>query len=153
MNEIRKLMETIEQINEGWDPKAVAEAIWLEYSGPPGSDQKTLFRLKIDQSPEPYRAMIYNFGSLTGLYNAETLDGSEIYHAIVDELERLDTLKEDSEYGEPGDEQYIRQYGSVKAEFDEVGGEVLLTHGHGENIFLTMKEWKEFAGEIQDIFV
>ena len=152
-------METIEQINEGWDPKAVAEAIWLEYSGPPGSDQKTLFRLKIDQSPEPYRAMIYNFGGLTGLYNAEELDGSEIYHAIIDELERLDSKDEEEmneadyipgrEY-EPGEDS-VHMYGSVKAEFTY--DEVLLTHGHGENIFLSMKEWKEFAGEIQDIFV
>ena len=68
-------------------------------------------------------------------------------------MEAIEQINEGSEYGEPGDEQYIRQYGSVKAEFDEVGGEVLLTHGHGENIFLSMKEWKEFAGEIQDIFV
>jgi len=51
----------------------------------------------------------------------------------------------------PGATEYVRQYGSVKVEFSE--GEVLITHGHGENIFLSEKEWKEFAGEIQDIFL
>ena len=71
-------------------------------------------------------------------------------------METIDQINEANyipgrEY-EPG-ENSVHVYGSVKAEFDNVGGEVLLTHGHGENIFLTMKEWKEFAGEIQDIFV
>lgn len=51
---------------------------------------------------------------------------------------------------EPG-ENSVHMYGPVKAEFTY--DEVLLTHGHGQNIFLSMKEWEEFAGEIQDIFV
>ena len=35
MNDMRKLMEAVETINEGWDPKGIADAIWLEYSGDP----------------------------------------------------------------------------------------------------------------------
>lgn len=170
MNEMRKLMESIRQINEGWDPKLIAGAIFdeAELEGSP-------LKRAAENSPEPYRAMIYEFGNLTGMYNAEALDGSEIYHEIVDELERLsveedqyhnpieeegDDIRYDPQPGDdepleyddtPGAKKYTRQYGSVTVKVDE--GEVLITHGYGENIFLSMEEWKEFAGEIQDILL
>ncbi len=83
---------------------------------------------------------------------------------LMETLDRIGEENEDIRYDpQPGDDEpleyddtpgatkYTRQYGSVIVKVD--GGEVLLTHGHGENIFLSMKELKEFVGEIQDIFV
>lgn len=58
----------------------------------------------------------------------------------------------------PGDDEpledpnnYTRQYGTVTAKF--MGDEVTLSNGHGQNMFLSLAEWKDFAGEIKDIFI
>jgi len=122
MNDMRKLMEAVENIsavdlldeyqgqpiNEGWDPKAIAQAIHddVEQGG-------SALELAAQDSPEPYRAMIYEFGNLTGLYNAETLDGSEIWHKIVDELELLFAgpgYDDDTPLtGEEGAEDYVQE--------------------------------------------
>lgn len=52
---------------------------------------------------------------------------------------------------EPDAIRYTRLYGTVTVKVDK--DEVLLTHGHNENIYLTKAEWKEFAGEIKDILI
>ena len=41
---------------------------------------------RVDNSPEPLRAMMY--GAL-GEDIASAIDGTELYHAIVDELEKI----------------------------------------------------------------
>ena len=83
-NDMRNLMESLAriQLEEGWEPDAIAQAIYDEFN----TEGSPLQQVAQD-SPEPYRAMIYAYGNATGLYNPETLDGSEIYHAIVDGIE------------------------------------------------------------------
>ena len=44
------------------------------------------FSHTVYESPEPFRAMIYESGFVP---NAAEIDGSDEYHAIVDELEKL----------------------------------------------------------------
>ncbi len=84
-NEMRKLMEAVDQLNEGWDPSAIAKAIYDEINDDWENPVKDAFK----DSSEPYRAAIYKYGQLSGLFNPETLDGSEIYHEIVDALEDM----------------------------------------------------------------
>ena len=85
MNDMRKLMEAIQQLNESWDPGAIADAIYKEITDDWENPVKTAF--SNPDEPEPYRAAIYTYGKLSGLYNPESLDGSEIYHSIVDSIE------------------------------------------------------------------
>ncbi len=84
MNEMRKLMEAIEQINEGWDVKGIAKAIHDEWS-----DEGSPISRAAKESQEPFRAAVYEFGYSSRLFNPDTLDGSEIWHDIINELERL----------------------------------------------------------------
>jgi len=100
MNEMRKLMETVEQINEGWDVKGIAGIIFREIE-----DEFSPVRRAFDSSSEPYRASIYSFGKESGLYNPETLDGSEIYHKLVDELELLVAGPDERFMGEAYDDE------------------------------------------------
>ena len=81
---MRKLMEAVGQINESWDPKGLASVIYDEIR-----DVGSPVRKAFDDSNEPYRASIYKYGELSSLYNPESLDGSALYHEIVDELELL----------------------------------------------------------------
>ena len=92
MNEMRKLMEAIEQINEGWDVHGIAQAIYDEIRDPQSPVNKAW-----EESNEPYRAAIYTYGQLSRLFNPEAIDGSEIYHKIVDELEELVVMGESVE--------------------------------------------------------
>jgi len=101
MNEMRKLMEAIQQVNEGWDPEAIAQAIYDDVQ-----EGGSALELAAKESPEPYRAMVYEFGHLTGLYNAEAIDGSQIWVRIIDKLEELfsgvaspEAIEEDDYYG------------------------------------------------------
>lgn len=122
MNEMRKLLEALERIevNEGWDPKLIAGAIFdeAELEGSP-------LKKAADSSPEPIRAMIYEFGNLTGFYNPAALDGSEIYHEIVDELERLSV--EEDEYHLPIEEDEYQ----FEAYDEEIDGQV---EGNAESV-------------------
>ena len=86
MNEMRKLMEAVGQINEGWDVRGIASAIYDEIRDP---ESQVGMVYNDEDEPEPIRAAIYEYGYLTALYNPKTLDGSEIWHKIVDELELL----------------------------------------------------------------
>ena len=81
---MRKLMEAVERIDEKWDAKGIAGVIYREIK-----DEFSPVRKAFNSSNEPYRASIYSFGRHSGLYNPETLDGSENYHKLVDELELL----------------------------------------------------------------
>ena len=93
-------MEAVERIDEGWDVKGIAKAIADEIS-----DEGSPIRKAFNSSNEPYRASIYKYGNLSGLYNPETLDGSEIYHKIVDELELLIAGPDEQFMGEAYDEE------------------------------------------------
>ena len=86
---MRKLMEAVQQINEGWDPEGIAQAIYDDVQ-----EGGSALELAAKNSNEPYRAMVYEFGNLTGLYNAEALDGSEIWNRIIDKLEELFSSEE-----------------------------------------------------------
>jgi len=103
MNEMRKLMEAIQQINEGWDPEAIAQAIYDDVQ-----EGGSALELAAADSPEPYRAMVYEFGNLSGLYNAEALDGSEIWHRIIDKLEEL--FGEEPDDGQPTDYEEMQDF-------------------------------------------
>lgn len=49
-------------------------------------DYDTYYRALVDTSPEPYRAMVYE----SGLFDAaDEFDGSDEYHALVDEIEGI----------------------------------------------------------------
>lgn len=143
MNEMRKLMETIEQINEGSDEEWGHSLNNFIVDG----DQEYLSADYSDEAQEVWKSIRRELQNMwQKQYNESVGETDDI---------RYDPQSGDDEPLEyddtPGATKYIRRYGSVTVKFDE--GEVLLTHGHGENIFLTMEEWKEFAGEIQDIFV
>jgi len=99
MNEMRKLMESVEHLDESWDVKGIAGIIFGEMM-----DEFSPVAKASQQSPEPFRAAIYEFGNRSGLYNPKTLDGSEIYHELVDEIERLGAEGLDEAYDEEVDE-------------------------------------------------
>lgn len=84
MNNMRKLMEAVtsNQINEGWDPGAIADAIYAEYN-----TEGSPLQAAGNNSNEFYRAIIYAYADGTGLFNARAIDGSEIWHSIVSSLE------------------------------------------------------------------
>lgn len=73
---------------------------------------------------------------------------------IVEMVKRAQQSNEGLAEGEYGDyesgEDAIYDYGVVRANLMFSDGEATLTHGHGENIFLTIDEWNEFVGELKD---
>ena len=151
MNDMRKLMETVEKLNEGWDPGAIADAIYDEFNTEGSPLQKVA-----QESNEPYRAMIYAYADATGLFNARAIDGSEIWHSIVDSLE--DRMWEgvsgdDIKRAQLGEDERTKGYEVWHAGPVEVKmgmGEVALYHGHGEQIFLSDDEWSMFINAIHD---
>ena len=94
MNHMRKLMETIKQLNEGWDVNGISRAIYDEIRNPQSPVSKAWH-----EANEPYRAAIYTYGRLSRLFDPDAIDGSEIYHAIVDALEELTVMGEDASDG------------------------------------------------------
>jgi len=62
------------------NPKQIAEQIVEQF------DTNPAFVKAVDESPEPYRAMIYESGVVE---NAEEIDGTDEYSAIVDALEDI----------------------------------------------------------------
>jgi hypothetical protein len=93
MNDMRKLMEAVEQLTEGWDVEGIADVIYDEIR-----DVNSPVRKAYDESNEPFRGAIYTYGQLSGLFNPEAIDGSEIYHKIVDRLEaKVAGLQEDED--------------------------------------------------------
>ena len=83
MADMRKLMEAVNsQINEGWDPGAIADAIYDEYN-----TEGSPLQAATVGSDNFYKDLIYAYADGTGLFNARAIDGSEIWHSIVDSLE------------------------------------------------------------------
>lgn len=83
MADMRKLMEAVNsQINEGWDPGAIADAIYDEYT-----TEGSPLQAATVGSENFYRDLIFAFADGTGLFNARAIEGSEIWHSIVDSIE------------------------------------------------------------------
>ena len=136
MNEMRKLMKAIDTINEAYQSGKT------EHSGAKHGKGAYYGRKKEAKHDSNKNRRRSGKAASLGEDNRNTEFGDDTY-GFPD--------NRNTEYDEPGATKYTRQYGNVTVNFD--GDEVLITHGHGENIFLSMEEWKEFAGEIQDILI
>ena len=83
MADMRKLMEAVNsQINEGWDPGAIADAIYAEYN-----TEGSPLQAATTGSENFYKDLIYAYADGTGLFNARAIEGSEIWYSIIDSLE------------------------------------------------------------------
>ena len=94
-------MEAVERINEGWDVRGIAGIINNELN-----DEFSPVAKAAQQSQEPFRAAVYEFGYSSGLFNPDTLDGSEIWHDIISELDRLQSTAIEEEDVHPSEDNW-----------------------------------------------
>ena len=131
MNNMRKLMETVEKIDESYHSQLAAALEDLVANNP---------NLSADKLVAIARS---KYGQEAATYLSDKLE-AEADLADYEASDPQPHMREDSDMPEADAD--VFDVGAVTVRIS--GGEVTLQHGHGENIFLTMSEWEEFCQEI-----
>ncbi len=158
MNEMRKLMETIKQLDE-----SAGATVYVGMADEPYQGLHTIKEWEATSDPQWAAKQSEKFAE----------NYWEDYDVVVlaytagrrgfEEVERIggrDKIDKERELGEDSFKQYaepdgiddsimdgVYRAGDVEVEFD--GDEVALRSGHGENIWLRRSEWRDFVNDIK----